>query len=359
MKRPFLEHSSNSFAACLGLLVLFTLWLAGCSSETASHPITPYEGDQLPTIVALTVAAQELAETETVSNSQPSTQPLELESASAVPERAPEIEQVNPEGGSTSSAPIEEDESPASTPHNAAPSETPPPVPLRTLTPAPTLPVASIQITRPGPASRVVSPLRVSASLIPGANGTVKMELFGEDGRLLVRKILTYTANPGARVLAISNMDFEIAAVAEAGRLVISTEDTNGRIISLTSVDLVLLSLGEEDLNPSGTQFEPIVIQEPARNILIQGGTVLVSGLAKPRGQDTLLVQLLTADGKQLGPARLAEVEPSTGDGHGFFSAEISYSVTAPTWVRVTVSERVFEITEIVHLSSVEVLLSP
>lgn len=187
----------------------------------------------------------------------------------------------------------------------------------------------------------------------------MQLELFGEDGRLLVRKILSYSANPGARVYVITDMAFEISAVAEAARLVITTFDTFGRAVSLDSVDLILLSMGEEDINPPGDLLEPIVLREPAKNILIQGGTVKVAGLARPTGKEPLLVEMLTADGKQLGPTRLVSVSAPPDGSHAPFLVEAPYSITEPTWVRVIVSERDHRIPGTIHLSSVEVLLSP
>jgi hypothetical protein len=329
------------------------LLLFGCTPTPASpSPNTPVR-DYLPTIIALTVEALE--------TSQPTAPlPANLSLPSATPSPPPsamvaEVPSITP---SPDVAVILPDETliPEVTP---ASTEQPKPTPTRTPTSTPTLPIPNIQISRPGPASRVVSPIRVSAALIPGAKGSVKMELLGEDSRLLVRKILNYTAAPGARVAAISNLDFEIPGVAETGRLIISTEDTHGRVISLASVDLLLLSIGEEDLNPPGEQYERIIIREPTKNILIQGGLAIIHGLARPQGQEPLLVQMFGTDGKQVGPARLAEIPVESNAEHATFSVDIPYSVTTPTWVRITVSERDFRIAGTIHVSSVEVLLGP
>jgi hypothetical protein len=205
----------------------------------------------------------------------------------------------------------------------------------------------------------VISPLRVSASLFPGARGNVRLELIGEDGRVLVRRIQNYQNSPNARVNVSLELEFEIAAVAEAARLIISTEDSQGRLISLASLDLILLSLGENEINPAGDLLETIVIRDPRPNLLVQGGELTVSGLARTRSKGPLLVQLINTSGKQVSSAQLITVEKETAGMHFPFSIRVPYSVASPTWVRLWISERDYQSGTILSLSSVEVLLSP
>jgi hypothetical protein len=102
---------------------------------------------------------------------------------------------------------------------------------------------------------------------------------------------------------------------------------------------------------------EPIVIREPTKNQLIQGGKVIVSGLAKPT-EDFMLVELVTSDGIVVG-YRQAFATPAPDGSYVPFAVEVPYQVVAPTWVRLRVSESGTRITGMEHLSSVEVLLSP
>lgn len=226
-----------------------------------------------------------------------------------------------------------------------------------TLTPTPALPMAKIQILNPGPASKVVSPLQISAYVVPGYRGIVQIDLLGEDGRLLVRKLLSYA--PVSRVHILTGLEFEIPGVAENGRLVISTEDSHNRKVALASVDVLLLSLGSDDVNPAGDLNEPIIIREPVVNTLIQGGTVVASGKARLVGKDPLLVEMIATDGTPIGPTRLAPVSEPGEDGYGTFSVEVPYSVSSPTWVLLTVSELDGRIPGALSLATVEVLLSP
>jgi hypothetical protein len=230
----------------------------------------------------------------------------------------------------------------------------------RTPTPTPTLniPEALIQIRQPGPLSKVTSPIKVSGNIQPGSTGRVRIELIGENGRLLVRKLINYRTDLGRLGLS-EEMDYEISAVAEDGRLQISTYDQYGRIEALSSVDLILLSMGEADINPPGPQTEPIVLQEPLPNKLIQGGKVFISGMARLSSDFPLLIELITADGSVVG-YRQAEVAVDPAGGYMPFMVEVPYQVSEPTWVRLTVKEMsTGRIEGVIQLTSLEVLLSP
>lgn len=220
------------------------------------------------------------------------------------------------------------------------------------------MPFGDIQIINPGPLSKIASPIELHAFLTPGANGRVTVELFGEDGRLLYRKIFVFDAPPEARANLYTNIGFEIAGVAETARLVISVDDEYGRLRALTSEDLILISIGNSDINPSGDLLKPIVIQQPTLKVLVQGGKLVVSGLVRTASDQPLLVELIATDGKVVG-SRLAGIAEGPMDAHRLFAAEVSYTVQSPTWVRVTVSERGVRLPGIVQLASVEVLLSP
>jgi hypothetical protein len=192
---------------------------------------------------------------------------------------------------------------------------------------------------------------------MPGARGIVRVELVGEDGRLLVRKLLTYY--PGIRVRMNIELEFEIPAVAETGRVQILTEDRYGRTIALASVEVILLSMGVEDLNPAGDLLEAILIREPVTNSLIQGGQVRVSGLVRTQSENPLQVEMFSVDGKQIGPTRLVTALPTTDGRHTPFEAELPYDVSTPTWVRLMVKEFGSRIPGPTQITSVEILLSP
>lgn len=231
------------------------------------------------------------------------------------------------------------------------------PAPITPTAPA-GIPIAAIQILRPGQMSLVTSPFLLQANLRPEAGGHIQIELLGEDGRLLMRKVQIYSQSPGARLDAPFEVNFEVSGVAETARLQVSVVDEHSHTAALASIDLLLLSLGEPSQNPPGDLLESIVIHEPKANALVQGGMLRVSGLARPRSDLPLMIELRTDDAKIVGNRQVA-VERS-GDGqYGAFAIDVPYSVSSATPVQLVVWERGAQIPGIVHLSSLEVLLSP
>jgi hypothetical protein len=229
-----------------------------------------------------------------------------------------------------------------------------------TATPIPPfeIPYADIQFVNPGALSKVISPIELHAFLLPGDAGRARVELFGEDGQLMYRKLFVFSSSSGVQTNLRAEIDFEISGVAETARLVISVDDAYGRIKTLAAQDLILLSLGDSDINPPGDFLESIVIQEPAPKVLVQGGALVVTGLVRTASDQPLLVELVTTDGRVIGN-RLAGISPEPEGGHRLFAAEVPYKVYSPTWVRVTVSEWSYQVGGPVQMTSVEVLLAP
>ena len=122
---------------------------------------------------------------------------------------------------------------------------------------------------------------------------------------------------------------------------------------------MVLLADGQADLTPTGDLLENIFIQQPMIKTLVQGDYVLVTGLARTGNDQPLLVELVATDGRIIG-SRLAGIAPLQEDGgHRLFAAEVPFSVSSPTWVRVTVYDNSGRLSGPKHVSSVDVLLSP
>lgn len=353
------------YPGLMGLLVLAGALLAaaGCQPAGESLP-TLIPTEYLPTAIALTVQAGRTAQAAEASGPTETpaapTGPADTVPPAATP--APLQETESPPRASTTvrvtfapSASATAARPPSRTPTTTRtrwPSRTP------TITPTPTLPAGGVQIFQPGPGSKVTSPLVVSGSILPGDSKRVRLELIGEDGSLLVRKVLTYQHTGGARVSFYEELEFELPGMAEAGRLQVSSEDAYGRTVVLGSSELLLLSMGEADINAPGDLMEDIVIRQPGAKTLIQGGTLTVAGLARPRGSGLLDIRLVASDGKVVGYGS-AVIGPAGEQGYGRFSVEITYSVQSPTWVRLTIAETSLRIPGAVQVNSLEVLVGP
>jgi hypothetical protein len=326
-------RSNGRFLLAL-IFGLAWLGLGSCTLPAPQAPSAPAQDELLPTSVAQTIQAVALSPTLTAEPSiEPEPPPDEDPEPTPTPTEEPFI--LEPIGENQPPPAILETISVASIPQQAS---------------------AAIQILSPGPASKVISPIRLNAYLTPGDNGNIHIELLGEDGRLLVRKVQSYITT--TRLQMISELEFEISAAGELGRLTISTADKEGRAVAVASVDLLLLSLGEADITPSADRLDRIIIQEPAPRTLVQGGSLRVSGFIRPSGERSIWVELITADRRVVG-YRLINIEEPQETGHTPFSVDVPYTVSEATWVRLTVYQKDGRIPGIINLSSREVLLSP
>lgn len=321
------------------LLALALSLMSACASLSSPRLPSPIPSDEIPTVVALTVQAQVTltasAQNWIASQSPPATIHDAIPAATLTIDRA------------TQSAPTSTVQPPSPTPASAVIPASPQEIPF-----------AAIQIINPGPASRLVSPFLLKAVVRQEPQSSILIELVGEDGRLLMREVRRFTGEQVQQVTVGVEVNFQISAAAEAGRLQISVTDREGRLSSLASTDLILLSLGKSDVNPVGDLLENIAIQSPRPNLLIQGGMVRVDGLARTRTGQPLRIELETAEGKIVGSRQVA-VTPVPGASHGTFAIDVPYTVDSPTRVRVKVWEPGDRVPGIIHLSSVEVLLSP
>ena len=330
----------------LSVLVLpLVLSLSACAANLDAALPTTIPTEQLPTIIALTVQASKLLT--------PAAPPIDTPMPGSVGQDETSTSNQTPLRPAATLAPTD-----TATPSNTpTPTESPQPTiaPTASNTPRPEIPPGAIRISRPAPLSRLVSPIQVRANLVPGAGGVFRLELLGEDGRLLASKTLTYL---GERVNLSTELEFEITATAEAGRLQISTLDEYGRTLALSSSSVILLSIGEPEINTASDLRERIYIIEPSETTLVIGGSLSISGKARPNPQGTLLVELISTEGKVVGQ-RLAGVTLEEGEDYGTFSGEIPYTISEPTHVRVTVYERGDRIPGDTHISSMEILINP
>jgi len=308
------------------LSLLFFVWLSGCISFDSDIELpTLIPTDYLPTVIAMT------AEAMVTPSDTPAWTPTSLPT-----------DVLRSDGGDDNTP------TPAAVLADAIDQTPKPDDPI---------PEADIAIVNPGHLSKVISPISLVAYVVPGVDEHARVELLGEDGRLMYRKIFNFTTpNPQGRL--VTEFGFETPGVAETGHLSIQTQDEYGRVMALASIDLILLSSGVADISLATDTLAPIVIQSPSDKELIQGDKSVIEGLARTASNQPLLVELVAADGRILG-SRLAGVEPSEKGEHHPFSIEISYEIYAPTWVRVIVSERGGRLPGPVNISTVEVLLSP
>lgn len=323
---PILKRCSPLLrAALLGMLLLI---LAGCQAPT---PTLPASTQQNTVESALTLAA---------------TQTPTLEAA-----------QPDPTDNGTTPAPTEILETPA--PPADTPQPTTPPAPAQSatatrfvfpsatkrasatpkITETPTPPLAYLRIVRPGPYSKINSPLEIEAGVSPGDDGLVLVDLIGEDGRTITRQRLDYREFIGRSIGIAPKLDFKIAGVAETTRLVISVNDKFGRKIALASTELVLISIGDNQIYPAGYQAEPYILKAPVEDQIIKGGILTVTGLARPVNLTPVIFELIDEKGVIIAASQLQVPLPGGDQSHTPFEIYIPYHIASPTRVRLTIRQ--------------------
>jgi len=220
---------------------------------------------------------------------------------------------------------------------------TPSKTPTITLTPTmtftPTPPVTHLRITKPGLESKVHSPIPFEAFTLAGDDGLVHIDLLGEDSRVITSLALDYRQYRGTSFWIDPKIYFSITAAAETGRLLLYINDLFGRKIALTSVDLILISVGDNEINPPYLYWEPYLIRYPAVEQVIQGGTVPLVGLARPVNDQPLIIELIDEHGNVVGSTQI-HVDPPRGDlSHTPFQVGIPYTISARTPVRLTIRQ--------------------
>ncbi|PKO09749.1 MAG: hypothetical protein CVU40_10675 [Chloroflexi bacterium HGW-Chloroflexi-2] len=230
--------------------------------------------------------------------------------------------------------------------------------PIPTNTPTPSL--AFFRINNIGPFSFVTSPIRPEAIVSPGEDGLIIVELMGEDGRTITKENINYQSYLGRRFGIAPEVSFELERVSEYGRLSIYTKDRYSRMLALTSVDLLLLQLGSNKITPPKDLTEPYIIRRPAPGDTIQGGVIVVQGLARILSASPIIIECIDPDGNIVGDATVEVEAPNQILSHIPFEAYIPYSVDESTNIRFTVrQESASRLPGTLYLYSFEITLEP
>jgi hypothetical protein len=202
--------------------------------------------------------------------------------------------------------------------------------------------------------SKVISPITLRMNIVAGESEKVQIDLYGEDGRLLTRNVKNVPTS-GRGVPQQIRIPFEIRAAAEVGRLTVSTTDQMGRLQSLNSVRLLLLSSGINEINPPGDPSEPVGVFNPEVEEEVSGGVLSIQGDVWPFNLNPVILELIDEDGKSMSLRilNLAQLEPQ------LFETTLPYKVSEPTLARLTIRQDDDRIDGLFYLYSQEVLLSP
>ncbi len=193
-----------------------------------------------------------------------------------------------------------------------------------------------------------------------GEDGKLTLDLVGEDGRVISRQVVNYgLSKAGKHVWLAPAIPFAIEAAAETARLQASTVDKYGRTEALSSVDVVLLAVGRNEINPQPPNQEPYIIRQPEADTAVSGGDLVINGLARPVNDSALIIELVTEDNVVLSTRQIVVPPPAAPLSHTPFTVEIPYKVDGPTPVRLIIRQEGSRIPGTVALSSELITLMP
>lgn len=221
---------------------------------------------------------------------------------------------------------------------------------------------AQIRFMTPGPSSSVISPINLQVMLVSGESEIVRVDLLGEDGRVLMSDLKPVTRNLKG-IFRRFDLKFEIRAVSEAGYIRISSKDDFGRIQALNTMPVLLYSIGAAQINPPGNMiYERVMVEGLKEKANFYAGEVGLKGRIWPFNDQPMIVELILPDGRSISTRVLTFAGIETQS----FETTLPYKVTEPTSARLTfrqdnplLSVTDPELMKYVYLYSIEVMLNP
>jgi hypothetical protein len=201
------------------------------------------------------------------------------------------------------------------------------------------IPPALIQIDAPGSTSRVASPIQVKASVYPGDQGLVSVQLIGENGRLMADQLLKMSVPDSGWVSLATKIQFEINSAGESGLIVVTTRDGYGRRIAQSAIPVLLLQIGRNEIENPDFFKQPYLIDSPVSGGVSKNGIVNLTGFAHPFNGNALVFELVTQTGGILASQAYTLPKIPEGQEYAPFTLEIPYSVNQRTPVRLTIRQ--------------------
>jgi hypothetical protein len=149
---------------------------------------------------------------------------------------------------------------------------------------------------------------------------------------------------------------FEIRAAAEIGVIQVSTKDKLGRLQSLSSLRILLLSNGVSQINPAGNAiYERVTFLQLPVNSDVFGGILSLRGQFTPYNHQPVILELIsdTGQGLSLRVLNFPSLDPQN------FNTTLPYKVTQPTQARLFIHQEDDVLKGPVYIYSQEITLNP
>jgi hypothetical protein len=197
---------------------------------------------------------------------------------------------------------------------------------------------AQMNFNRPGPGSKVASPISVSAYAYPGFDNKVTLELLGETGGLMYSKVLTLQESETGWVYFTAEIPFEITTAAESAWLMLTSYDGYGRRIAVCNAPLLLMQVGGSEIEVPGFAYLPFYLDKPESGSIVSGGKLHIDGYAHAFNQNPVIIELINENGVILS-TQIIPIHEIAGANYTHFSGDVTYTVSQSTPVRLTIRQ--------------------
>lgn len=218
----------------------------------------------------------------------------------------------------------------------------------------------AITILLPGEGSVVTSPLSISADVLPGGDGLIRMTLTDRNGSIIARKLLRIAGDPDHPIEFSTSLPFEIPGGPTEALLTLATQDEDHRPLSLRTVTLTLSQDGEALIQPNLVGESWLDITAPGPQDLISGGNLTVQGSVTPITNNLVRFELITDSGGVVGTTQLSIPEEHR-EGQPFeFEVTLSYAfITTSRDARLVVRQTSTQFRANLILDSLPLILTP
>lgn len=221
---------------------------------------------------------------------------------------------------------------------------------------------AEIHFLSPGPMSSLISPINLQVILVAGESEIVRVDLLGENGRILQSGLERVKRNQAGNYRSF-DLSFEIRAVSEKGFIRISSKDDHGRIQALNTMPVLLYSIGSNQINPVGNMiYERIMFDGLEDGDEIRGGVLNLKGRFWPFNEQPVFIELTLPDGKVVS----SRVLDFKGIDTESFETTLPYKITEPTLARLSIHQDNVELDtsdpelrKYIYVYTMEVMLYP
>ena len=201
-----------------------------------------------------------------------------------------------------------------------------------------TYPAALLQIERPGELSQLSSPFLFTANVYPGAQGMVNVQLFGENGRVMVDQLIQLSSTESGWQALATELRFESVAAGESGLVVVSTRDAYGRRIAQAGIPVILLQLGRSEIETVKFNKQPVVLKAPVAGGFASKGNLHIEGQVHLFNDNPVIIELITQTGG-ITASRALYLQKVDGAEFTPFTLDLPYEVSRRTPVRLTIRQ--------------------